>query len=57
MDIFSKMGGYKGAFEPVLHFFFPLVVLNFLIHLSKTIGIIYKDTYKDELEKSVKKYF
>ena len=57
MDIFSRMGGYKGAFEPLLQFFFPLVILQFLIHYSKTIGLIYKDAYKEELEKNVKSYY
>ena len=54
MDIVSKLGGYKGAFEPFLMYFFPMIILSFLINYSSTISGIYKVNYKDQLEKSVR---
>jgi|APSaa5957512535_1039671.scaffolds.fasta_scaffold237085_1 hypothetical protein len=57
MDIIAKMGGYKGAFEPFINFFFPLAMLSFLVHYSQTIAIVYKDQHKQELELLVKNYY
>jgi hypothetical protein len=54
MDIISKLGGYKGAFEPILMYFYPIIILHFLIHYSHTIRDIYKDNYKSELEKTLR---
>ena len=57
MDIISMLGGYKGAFEPILMYFFPMVILQFLIIYSDTIGKIYKKNYKEELEKTLKESY
>ena len=54
MDIVSKLGGYKGAIEPVFMYFYPIVILNFLIHYSNTIREIYKKKYKAELERTLR---
>ena len=57
MHIFGSLGGLKKAFSPFLNFFAPIVVLQFLVHLSKVISIMYKDEYKETLEKTVKLYY
>ena len=56
-DIFSRLGGYKSAIEPILMFFYPMVILQFLIAISFVIIKIYKDRYLQELELSARKYF
>jgi hypothetical protein len=57
MDVISKLGGYKGAFEPVLMYFYPIIILHFLIHYSNTIRGIYNDKYKSELERTLRAAF
>ena len=56
-DIISRLGGYKSAIEPILMFFYPMVILQFLIAISFVIIKIYKDRYLQELEQSARKYF
>ena len=57
MDIFSKLGGYKGAFEPIIMYFFPMWVLSFMINYSNTIKVMYKATYKLQLERTLRKAY
>lgn len=54
MDILSKLGGYKGAFEPIFMYFYPMIILSFLIKYSNTIRGIYKVNYKNQLEKTLR---
>jgi len=57
MDVVSKLGGYKGAFEPILMYFYPIIILHFLIHYSNTIRGIYNIKYKSELERTLRASF
>jgi hypothetical protein len=57
MDIVSKLGGYKGAFEPIVMYFFPIVILHFLINYSAVIRRIYNSIYKKELERTLRATF
>ena len=57
MDIFSKLGGYKGAFEPIILYFFPMAILSFMINYSNTIKVMYKSTYKLQLERTLRKAY
>ena len=57
MYIISKLGGYKKGAEPFLRFFYPIAILSFLMHYSKTVSNIYKAKYKSELSNLVTFYF
>ena len=66
MDVVSKLDGYKGAFEPILMYFYPIIILHFLIHYSNTIRAIfdysnirdiYNIKYKSELERTLRASF
>ena len=54
MDVVSKLGGYKSAFEPIFMYFFPIIILHFLINYSNVIRSIYIDKYKSELERTLR---
>ena len=45
-DIVAKIGGLRASIMPILNFFMPLVILYFLIELSK---IIKENTEKKAL--------
>ena len=57
INIITTLGGLKKAFSPFLNFFAPIMILQFLVHLSKVISMMYKNQYRYELERTVKLYY